>query len=71
MKDKSRRFYVIKDNELIAETSTREAAVDLIRSYQEHETHYLLRAEFSIIEGPRQEFIAYPGKNRSAKKERE
>lgn len=55
----SHRFYVLKDNELIAETATRKAAVDLIRSYQEFESHYLLRAEFSVIEGFRQECIGY------------
>ena len=42
-----------------ASTATRENAVDLIRQYQAHETHPLLRAQFSIISGE-EGFIPYP-----------
>lgn len=44
----------------MAETFSREEALELIRTYQARETHYLLRSEFSIIEGKPQEFIKYP-----------
>lgn len=54
------RFYVLKDQSLIGETSTKEEAVEMIHAHQKRETHYLLRAEFSIIEGKPQEFIGYP-----------
>ena len=53
------RFYVFKDGTQQGSTATRELAVDLIRQYQELETHPFLRAEFSIIEGE-EEFIPYP-----------
>ena len=45
------RFYVFKDGAMIASTATRKAALDLIRQYQAKETHYMLRANFSVIEG--------------------
>lgn len=44
-------FYIVKDGKIEAQTGTRENALDLIRAYQEKETHFLLRANFSIIEG--------------------
>ena len=53
-----KRFYVFKDGTQQGSTATRELAVDLIRQYQELETHPFLRAEFSIIEGE-EEFIPY------------
>lgn len=56
-------FYVFKDNVLKASTHNRDAAIDLIRAHQCEETHYMLRAEFSIIEG-KQEFIAYDKSNK-------
>ena len=56
------RFHVFKDNALIATTADKKAAVDLIRQYQSKETHFMLRAEFSIIEGT-QEFIQYAKTN--------
>ena len=46
-----KRFYVFKDGTQQGSTATRELAVDLIRQYQELETHPILRSEFSIIEG--------------------
>lgn len=53
-----KRFYIFKDGMIQASTATRENAVDLIRQYQAHETHPLLRAQFSIISGE-EEFIPY------------
>lgn len=43
---------------MIGATSTREEAIEMIRTKQNRETHPFLRAEFSIIEG-KQEFIPY------------
>ena len=54
-----KRFYVFKDGTQQGSTATRELAVDLIRHYQELETHPILRSEFSIIEGE-EEIIPYP-----------
>jgi hypothetical protein len=56
-----KRYYIFKDGTQQASTATKESALDLIRMYQEKETHPFLRAEFSIIEGE-EEFIPYPGK---------
>jgi hypothetical protein len=56
-----KRYYIFKDGTQQASTATKESALDLIRIYQEKETHPFLRAEFSIIEGE-EEFIPYPGK---------
>lgn len=53
------KYYVLKDQQITAETSDREEALKLIRTYQTRETHYI-RSEFSIIEGKPQEFIKYP-----------
>lgn len=58
------RYHIIKDGTIEASTATREQAIELIRSYQEQETHYLLKASFSIIAGE-EEFIPYPTKNLS------
>ena len=44
-----KRFYVFKDGTQQGSTATRELAIDLIRQYQELETHPILRSEFSII----------------------
>lgn len=51
------KYYVLKAQQIIAETFSREEAIELVERYQARETHYLLRAEFSIIEGKPQEFI--------------
>ena len=45
------RFHVFKDGVMQASTATKEAAIDLIRSYQANEKHPILKANFSIIEG--------------------
>lgn len=51
--------HIIKDQQINAEVSSKEEALELIRNYQARETHYI-RSEFSIIEGKPQEFIKYP-----------
>ena len=53
-----KRWYVLKDQGIIGATSSREMAVDMVRSYQKLETHPLLRSEFSIMYGE-QQFISY------------
>ena len=61
------RVYIFKDGVQQASTATRESAVDLIRQYQKLETHPILRAEFSIIEGE-EEFIPYPSRQKPPKR---
>lgn len=63
------RFYIFKDGTQYGSTATRESAVDLIRQYQEQETHYLLRSEFSIIEG-KEEFVPYPSRRTPTRKKK-
>lgn len=53
-----KRYYIIKDGEIVGSAATRENAIQVIRTYQEQETHYLLKANFSIIYGE-EEFIPY------------
>ena len=53
-----KRFFVLKDGQVVASTADREQAVFIIRQYQEVETHYLLRSSYSIIEGI-EELIPY------------
>lgn len=53
-----KRFYVFKDGKQCGSTATRETAIDMIHEHQKLETHYLLRSEFSIIEGE-EEFVPY------------
>lgn len=52
------RFFVLKDGAVKASTATRDAALDLVRAYQLSETHFLLKANFSIIEGV-EEHVSY------------
>lgn len=52
------RYYVFKDGSMVGSTARREEAIAMIRAYQEHEDHYLLRSEYSIIYGE-EEFIPY------------
>ena len=63
------RFYVFKDGKQCGSTATKDRAVDLIRQYQKDETHYLLRSEFSIIEGE-EEFVPYPSQQKSSRKKK-
>ena len=60
------RYHVFKDGSIVCTTSTRESAIDMIRQYQEKETHYMLRASFSIIAGE-EELIGYPKAKKSKK----
>jgi hypothetical protein len=53
-----KRYFVLKDSTVIGSTATKSAAVDMVKSYQAKETHYMLRANFSIIEGE-EEHIPY------------
>jgi len=46
-----KRYYIMKDGKEEANTANRESAIDLIREYQKKETHFLLKANFSIITG--------------------
>lgn len=62
-----KRFYVFKDGTQQGNMSTREEAIELIRQRQKRETHPILRAEFSIIEGE-EEFIPYPSREKPPKK---
>ena len=62
-----KRFYVFKDGTQQGSTATKEQAVDMIRQYQKLETHPILRAEFSIIEGE-EEFIPYPSQRKPPRK---
>ena len=62
-----KRFYVFKDGTQQGSTVTKEQAVYLIRQYQKLETHPILRAEFSIIEGE-EEFIPYPSQRKAPRK---
>lgn len=52
------RYYICKDGKIEASTASRKNAIDLIRSYQQKETHYLVRSVYSIIKGE-EEFIQY------------
>jgi hypothetical protein len=62
-----KRVYIFKDGVQQGSTATKESAVDLIRQYQKLETHPMLRAEFSIIEGE-EEFIPYPSQEKPPKR---
>ena len=62
-----KQFYVFKDGRMQGSAATRELAIDLIRQYQALETHPLLRAEFSMIEGE-EEFVPYPTKQKPPRK---
>lgn len=51
-------YYIIKDGKLEGRTSTREAALLMIETSKKFDKpHYLLKSEYSIIEGSAEEFI--------------
>lgn len=52
-------FYIFKDGKMEGRCATRESAINMIRQYQKDETHYILKAEFTIIEGKQEETIPY------------
>jgi hypothetical protein len=45
------RYFVVRDGKIEASCGSYENALALIREYQAKETHYLLKANFSIITG--------------------
>ena len=51
-------FYILKDGQMIGRTVTKEEAIEMIRARQKRETHFMLKAEFSIIEGI-EHFVPY------------
>jgi len=53
-----KRFHVLKDSQIFGSAVTRDQAIYMIRQMQQYETHYMLRAEFSIIYGE-EELIGY------------
>ena len=64
---KMKRFYVFKDGTQQGSMPTKEEAIELIRQKQKHETHPILRSEFSIIEGE-EVFIPYPSQRKPPRK---
>ena len=52
-------YYVLKDGLMQMRTVDKDEAIDYIHQMQKYETHYLLRSEFSIIEGKAEEFVKY------------
>lgn len=62
-----KRFYIFKDGTQQGSMPTKEEAIELIRQRQKRETHPILRAEFSIIEGE-EEFIPYPSREKPPKR---
>jgi hypothetical protein len=52
------RFHVLKDGQIIGSAATREQALLMIHMTQHSETHYMIRANFSIIYGE-EEHIDY------------
>ena len=61
-----KRFYVFKDGVQQGSTATKESAVELIRQYQEKETHPFLKAEFSII-ADEEEYIPYLSRKKQSR----
>ena len=62
-----KRFYFFKDGAQQGSAATREGAIDMIRQYQQRETHPFLKAEFSIIEGE-EKFIPYPSQEKQPRR---
>lgn len=62
-----KRFYVFKDGTQVGSTATKDQAIYMIHQHQALETHPLLRAEFSMIEGE-EEFVPYPTKQKPPRK---
>lgn len=52
------RWHVIKDGKIIGSAADREQALIMIYMMQQQETHYMLRAQFSLICGE-EELIDY------------
>ena len=62
-----KRFYIFKDHSMIGSTCSKESAIDFIRQYQKQETHYLLKSEYSYIEGE-EVFVPYEHPKRAPQK---
>ena len=45
------RYYIVKDGPIESSTSSKAAAIDMVRQYQAKENHFMIRAQFSIITG--------------------
>ena len=65
-----KRFYIYRDGIQLGSAVSRESAVDLIHQYQAYETHPILRAQFSMIEGE-EEFIPYPSQKKAPRRKNE
>ncbi|MCI9515198.1 MAG: hypothetical protein HFF60_13325 [Oscillospiraceae bacterium] len=65
-----KRFYIFKDGTQVGSAVEREQALHMIRQYQALETHPLLRAEFSMIEGE-EEFVPYPSQRKAPRKKQD
>ena len=61
------RYHIFRDGCMVASTVDRESAIDLIHQYQAQETHYMLRANFSIIKGE-EEFIPYESEKKRTRR---
>lgn len=46
-----KRYFIVKDGKIEGSTADYETALDMVRTKQARETHYLLRASYTIIEG--------------------
>lgn len=64
------RYHVFMDGKGLGSTATKSAAIDMIRAYQEKETHQWLKAEFSLIKGE-EEFIPYEKQNKKGRMKNE
>ena len=53
------RYYILKDGIIQGSTATKENAIAMIREYQKMETHYILKAEFSVLTVTEEETIKY------------
>lgn len=53
-----KRWHIIKDGNIVGSAPEREQALIMIHMMQQHETHYMLRAQFSLIYGE-EELIDY------------
>ena len=65
-----KRFYIFKDGNKIGSTCSKDLAIDFIRQYQKQETHYLLKSEYSYIEGE-EIFVPYEYPKRPPQKKNE
>lgn len=57
-------YHIIKDGSIIGRTSSKKAAIEMIRADQAHETHYLLRSSYGYLatEAPSPTYVKYKRK---------